>query len=72
MNGAPSVARKNSGLSLLITEDMKNTQQVYHCLTHQENQCAKSVKMINVITVAAKPVNYIGSKEVKRCQFNQF
>jgi hypothetical protein len=28
--------------------------------------------MINVITVAAKPVNYIGSKEVKRCQFNQF
>jgi hypothetical protein len=47
-DGAPSMAGKNSGLSSLIAKDVKNTACrdlfVYHCLIHQENLCAKSVK----------------------------
>jgi hypothetical protein len=45
---------------------------VYHCLIHQENLCAKSVKMTNVITVVAKLVYYIRSKGLNHSQFQQF
>jgi hypothetical protein len=74
-DGTPSVAGKNSGLSSLVTEDVKNTTGrdlfVYHCLIHQENVSAKSVKVTNV-TVVAKLVNYIGSKGLNHHQFKQF
>jgi hypothetical protein len=75
-DGAPSMAGKNSGMSLLITKDVKNTTGrdlfLYHCLMHQENPCAKSVKMTNVVTVVAKLGNYIRSKGLNHRQFQQF
>jgi hypothetical protein len=45
---------------------------VYHCLIHQENLCAKSVKITNVVTVVAKLVNYIRSQGLNHRQFQQF
>jgi hypothetical protein len=75
-DGAPSMAGKNSGLSSLITKDVKNTTGrdlfVYHCLLHQGNLCAISVKMTNVITVVAKLVSYIRSKGLNHRQFQHF
>jgi hypothetical protein len=70
-DGAPSKAGKNIGLSSLITKDVKNTF-AYHCLIHQENLCAKSVKITNVFTVVAKLINYIRSKGLNHRQFQQF
>jgi hypothetical protein len=75
-DGTPSMAGKNSGLSSLITKDVKNKTGrdlfVYHCLIHQENLCAKSAKITNVFTVVAKLVNYIRSKGLNHSQFQQF
>jgi hypothetical protein len=75
-DGAPSMAGKNGGLPSLITKDVKNTTGrdlfAYHCLIHQENLCAKSVKMTNVVTVVAKLVNYIRSKGLNHHKFQQF
>jgi galactitol-specific phosphotransferase system IIB component len=75
-DGAPSITGKNTGLSSLITKDMKNITGrylfVYHCLVHQGNLCAISVKMTNVITVVAKLVNYVRSKGLNHRQFQQF
>jgi hypothetical protein len=45
---------------------------VCHCLIHQEYLSAKSVKMTNVVTVAAKLVFYIRSKGLNHLQFQQF
>jgi hypothetical protein len=70
------VAGKNSGLSSFITKDVKNATGrdlfVCHCLIHQENLCAKSVKMTNVVTVVAKLVDYIRSKGMNHRQLQQF
>jgi hypothetical protein len=75
-DGAPSMSGNNSGLSSLITKDVKNTTSsdlfVYHCLIHQENLCAKSVKITNVVTVVAKLVNSKRSKGLNHRQFLQF
>jgi hypothetical protein len=75
-DGAPSMAEKNSGLSSLIMKDMKNTTCrdlfVHHCLIHQENLCAKFVKMTNAVTVVAKLVNFITSKGLNHRQLLQF
>jgi hypothetical protein len=75
-DGAPSIAGKNSGLSSLVTKDVKNTTGhdlfLNHCLIHQENLCAKSVKITNAVTVVAKLVDYIRSKGLNHHQFQQF
>jgi hypothetical protein len=45
MDGATSVAGNNSGLSSLITKDVKNTIArdilARHCLRQEDNLCAK-------------------------------
>jgi hypothetical protein len=75
-DGAPSMAGNNSGLSSLITKDVENTTGcnlfVCHCLIRQENMCAKSVKMTNVVTVVAKLVNFIRSQGLNHRQLQQF
>jgi predicted transcriptional regulator len=56
-DGAPFMAGKISGLSMLITKDVKNTRPqfvVYHCSIHEENLCAKSVKTANAVIIFAK------------------
>jgi hypothetical protein len=68
------MAGKNSGLSSLITKDVK-MQQAAICLCaitwYIKKMCAKSVKMTNVVTVA-KLVNFIRSKGLNHRQFQQF
>jgi hypothetical protein len=55
MDGASSIAKKNSGLSSHIINDVENTEGcnlfVYHCLIHPENLCATSIKRLNVVRV---------------------
>jgi hypothetical protein len=73
MDGAPSMAGKNSGLSMLIMKDVKNTTgcnlSVYHCLIHEENLHVKSIK---VVADVAKLVNCIRPKGLNHHKFEEY
>jgi hypothetical protein len=51
--GAPNMAKRNGCASPTVTDEMKNTSDrnliIRHCLIHQENLCAKPLKMANVV-----------------------
>jgi hypothetical protein len=51
MDRASSIAKKNSGLSSHITNDVKNTAGCNLFVYHLENLCATSTKRPNVVTV---------------------
>jgi hypothetical protein len=72
----PRMSGRNSGMSSLITNDVKNITDhdliICHCLIHHENMCAKSLKMTNVVTVVSKFVNFIMSKGINHHQFKDF
>ena len=57
-DGAPSMVGRQQGLAnLLQLEASKvgnDTVMQFHCMIHQENLCAKSVKMQNVMSVVLK------------------
>jgi hypothetical protein len=67
---------KEQWLVYAYYEDVKNTTgcnlSVYHCLIHEENLCAKSIKMTNIVAAVAKLVNCIRSKGVYHHQFEQY
>jgi len=44
---------------------MNDTVMQFHCIIHQENLCAKSLKMQNVMSVVTKTVNFICSKGLR-------
>ena len=46
-----------------------NSVMQFHCVLHQENLCAKSLKMENVMSVVTKTVNFIRSKGLHHRQF---
>jgi hypothetical protein len=63
---APSMVRRNSGVSSLVTNDVENRG---HCdliiclyLIKQDDLCPKSVRLTNVDTMVSKLVNFVGSK----------
>jgi hypothetical protein len=60
------MAGRNSGVSSLIIEDVKNKTVRYltisHCWLHQENLCAKSLVITNVVTTASKLATFIRPK----------
>jgi hypothetical protein len=62
--------RRNTDALSLITNNVRNT--VDHCLTishgliDQENLCAKSFKMTDVVVVVSKLVNFIWLKEMNQ------
>ena len=43
----------------------------FYCIIHQENLCAKSVKMQNVMSVVTKTVNFIRSKGLRHREFQE-
>jgi len=59
----------NSGVSLLVTNDVKNTTNrdliMCHYLIHQADLCTKSLKMTNVVTTATELVSFFRSKGMK-------
>ena len=74
-DGAPSMAGRQQGLAnLLQLEASKvgnDTVMQFHCIIHQENLCAKSVKMQNVMSVVTKTVNFIRSKGLRHREFQE-
>jgi hypothetical protein len=57
-DGAPRMARCNSGLLSLLTDDVKYTidrdLMISHCLIHQDSLCAKLLKMAYVVPLLRK------------------
>jgi len=74
-DGAPSVVGRQQGLAnLLQLEASKvgnDTVMQFHCIIHQENLCAKSLKMQNVMSVVTKTVNFIRSKGLRHREFQE-
>lgn len=68
-DGAPAMVGKHEGLVKLIENEackVGNTSMLnFHCIIHQENLCAKSLKMDHVMKVVIKTVNFIKSKDLR-------
>lgn len=51
--GAPNMDKRNGCMSPPVTDEIKNTSDrnllICNCLIHQENLCAKPLKMANVV-----------------------
>lgn len=75
-DGAPAMVGKREGLTKLIENDAiaaGNTRLMkYHCIVHQENLCAKALKMDNVMQIVIKCVNFIRSRGLNHRQFQEF
>jgi hypothetical protein len=73
---APSVVRRNSGVSPLVTNYVKNRVDcnliICFYLIKQEDPCPKSVGLTNVVTVVSKLLNFIASKGTSQLQFKDF
>ncbi|XP_043915898.1 general transcription factor II-I repeat domain-containing protein 2B-like [Protopterus annectens] len=74
-DGAPTMVGKKEGLTTLMEEDAKQISNVrfmkYHCIIHQENLCAQSLKIENGMDVF-KTINFIRSRGLNHRQFQEF
>uniref|UniRef100_A0ABM5FVD0 General transcription factor II-I repeat domain-containing protein 2A-like n=1 Tax=Pogona vitticeps TaxID=103695 RepID=A0ABM5FVD0_9SAUR len=75
-DGAPAMIGKRDGLAKLVEDGAIASQNFSmiksHCIVHQENLCAKALNMANVMQVVIKAVNFIMSKGLNHCQFQEF
>ena len=72
---APSMTERQQGLRTLLQREANKagndfTMQ-FHCIIHQENLCAKSLKMQNVMAVVTKTVDFIRSKGLRQRKFQE-
>ena len=74
-DGASSMIWRRQSLgNLLQLEANKvgnNSVMQFHCIIHQENLCAKSLKMQNVMSIVIKMVHFIRSKGLHHREFQE-
>jgi hypothetical protein len=63
-NGAPSTSRKNSDMSSLVTNDMKNTTEGYLIICHYMIHEYTNIWMINPVTLLSKLLILLGKKKL--------
>lgn len=71
-DGAPAMVGSRSGLATLVGEKVQECGgkvSRYHCIIHQEQLCAKSIGLKNVMQDVVKMVNSIRSKALNHRQF---
>ncbi|XP_067123968.1 general transcription factor II-I repeat domain-containing protein 2-like [Centruroides vittatus] len=75
-DGAPAMIGRKEGLVKLIENDafaVENSRFMkYHCILHQENLCAKALKMDHVMQIVVKTVNFIRAPGLYHRQFQEF
>ena len=75
-DGAPAMVGKREGLVKLIEDEALRSGNTilmkYHCIIHQENLCAESLKIESVMNVVIKTVNFIRSRGLNHRQFQEF
>ncbi|KAF7247962.1 Cartilage-associated protein [Varanus komodoensis] len=74
-DGTPAMAGERSGLSTLVYNKVSEgggKAIKLHCIIHQQVLCAKHLKYDHVMKPVMKSINYICSKALCHCQFQQF
>ena len=76
-DGAPSmVGSKNGFVSKMKAETSVHKEPKsfigFHCMIHQQNLCAKSVKFSNIMSTVVSCVNFIKSRALNHRQFQEF
>ena len=75
-DGAPAMIGKNIGFAGLFRKRFEDENlecpAMLHCIIHQENLAAKSLKMENVLATVKSAVNFIKSKGLKHRKFQEF
>ncbi len=71
-DGAPAMVGRKSGLATFVSQKVSECGGKvvkYHCILHQEQLCAKSVGLVDVMRDVVKIVNNICSKALSHRQF---
>ncbi|XP_067243660.1 general transcription factor II-I repeat domain-containing protein 2B-like [Chanodichthys erythropterus] len=71
-DGAPAMVGRKSGLAAFVSQKVSECGGKvvkYHCILHQEQLCAKSVGLVDVMRDVVKIVNNIRSKALSHRQF---
>ncbi|KAE9532362.1 hypothetical protein AGLY_009985 [Aphis glycines] len=75
-DGAPAMVGKKEGLTKLIEDHavlVGNKGLIrYHCIVHQENLCAKALKMDNIMQIVIKCVTFIRARGLNHRQFQDY
>lgn len=77
-DGAPAMVGKNIGVVANIKTELsrrkidENQLLSFHCIIHQEDLCAKTIKFKHVMEVVVSCVNFIKSRGLNHRQFQQF
>ena len=72
-DGAPAMAGTQNGLIglLLKSQVWGLPPYVYHCIIHQENLAAQTLKMDHVMSLVVSTVNFIRSRALNHRQFQE-
>jgi len=76
-DGAPAMVGAQKGLTALVKKEMSRLSLdpselvVCHCIIHQENLCAQSLKLKNVMTTVVSTINVIKSRGLNSRQFKE-
>ena len=77
-DGAPAMVGSRAGVSSLIKKELTSNNvemhdfTAFHCIIHQQNLCAKSVKFDHVMKKVVSTINFIKSRALNHRQFQQF
>ena len=76
--GVSSLVGSRAGVSSLIKKELASNNvdmhdfTAFHCIIHQQNLCAKSVKFDHIMKKAVSTINFIESRALNHHQFQQF
>uniref|UniRef100_UPI00358F8063 general transcription factor II-I repeat domain-containing protein 2A-like n=1 Tax=Myxine glutinosa TaxID=7769 RepID=UPI00358F8063 len=76
-DGAPAMVGVQKGLTALFKKEMSRLSLdpsellVCHCIIHQDNLCAQSLKLNNVMTTVVSTMNVIKSRGLNSRQFKE-
>ena len=77
-DGAPAMVGSKVGLISKIRTELGSMNidtkdfSVFHCIIHQENLCAKSLKFEHVMSKVVSSINFIKSRALNHRQFKEF
>ena len=73
-DGTPAMTGEKKGFVALLQKRIGNGEQLYrfHCITHKDQLCAKSLKFKDIMAIVTKTVNFIISLGLNHRQFQKF
>lgn len=77
-DGAPAMVGSKVGLISKIKSELASMNldtkefSVFHCIIHQQNLCAKSLKFAHVMSKVVSSINFIKSRALNHRQFKEF